>query len=166
MHGSRIFCQGGSGPDSLKTAGTTFFFLVFFYLFLVLKLFYSLQEGVQWFYYRENNTFSRIQRGSNIFQGGPASSRGGPNTYFPPPPPPPPMDPHINTEVVDISCKFDWDPDHLSNEPPLEGGPTFSKGVQPSSRGGPNTYFPPPPPPPPPYGSAHKHRGSGHKLQV
>ena len=27
-------------------------------------------EGVQWFYYKENCTFPRIQRGSNIFQGG------------------------------------------------------------------------------------------------
>ena len=35
-------------------------------------------EGVQWFHYRENNTFPRIQRGSDISQGGgPTFSRGG-----------------------------------------------------------------------------------------
>ena len=34
----------------------------------------NVQEGIQWFYYRENYTF-RIQRGSNLFQW------GGPNTY-------------------------------------------------------------------------------------
>ena len=95
----------------------------FFYLFLVLKLFYSLQEGVQWFYYRENYTFSRIQRGSNIFQGGPASSRGVQILIS--------IEPHI-------TCDFP---------------------------GGLDPLFPLPPPPPP-YGSAHKHRGSGHKLQI
>ena len=31
--------------------------------------------GGQWFYCRENYTFPRIQRGSNIFRGGP--SKGG-----------------------------------------------------------------------------------------
>ena len=36
-----------------------------FFVFLVLNLL-----GVQWFYIRENYTFPRIQRGSNIFQGG------------------------------------------------------------------------------------------------
>ena len=33
-------------------------------------------EGVQWFDYRENYTFPRIQRGSDIFQG------GGSNFFF------------------------------------------------------------------------------------
>ena len=30
----------------------------------------NVQAGIQWFYYRENYTFPRIQRGSNIFQWG------------------------------------------------------------------------------------------------
>ena len=42
--------------------------------FLVLSLFYR-GGGGQWFYCRENYTFPRIQRGSNIFRGGP--SKGG-----------------------------------------------------------------------------------------
>ena len=61
-------CQAWSGPKfvrgSRKTArkqpGQ-----VFFYFFIFLQF----TEGVQWFYYRENYTFPRIQRGSNIFQG-------------------------------------------------------------------------------------------------
>ena len=32
------------------------------------QLILQFTEGVQWFYYRENYTFLRIQRGSNIFQ--------------------------------------------------------------------------------------------------
>ena len=40
--------------------------------YLVLSLFYSFTEGVQWFYCWENFTYTlpRIQRGSIIFQGG------------------------------------------------------------------------------------------------
>ena len=32
------------------------------------QLILQFTEGVQWFYYRDNYTFPRIQRGSNIFQ--------------------------------------------------------------------------------------------------
>ena len=44
-------------------------------------------EGIQWFYYRENYTFPRIQRGLNIFQGGGGGEgsnffQGGPNANF------------------------------------------------------------------------------------
>ena len=41
------------------------------------QLILQLTEGVQWFYYREDNTFPRTQRGYNIFQGGPTFSLGG-----------------------------------------------------------------------------------------
>ena len=46
-----------------------FFLLLLFCPQLILQFI----EVVQWFYYRENYTFPRIQKGSNIFQGG-----GGP----------------------------------------------------------------------------------------
>ena len=38
---------------------------------------HSLTEGVQWFYCRENYTFPRIQRGSNIFRVGSNFFQGG-----------------------------------------------------------------------------------------
>ena len=69
---------GGSMPDDQKW--TTYFFCP--------QLILQFIEGVQWFDYRENYTFPRIQRGSNIFRGGggggggPTFSRGwggGPN---------------------------------------------------------------------------------------
>ena len=41
---------------------------VFFFLYSP-ELILQLTEGVQWFYYSENYTFLRIQRGSRIFQG-------------------------------------------------------------------------------------------------
>ena len=41
----------------------------FLFLFYSPELILQLTEGVQWFYYRENYTFKRIQRGSRIFQG-------------------------------------------------------------------------------------------------
>ena len=47
MHGSGNFCQGGPGPTSRKQHGQHFVLI-----FLVLNLFYTLQEGVIWFYYR------------------------------------------------------------------------------------------------------------------
>ena len=98
MCGSRNFCRG-SRPVGQKTAWTRFFF---FFSFLV-----QFTVGVQWFNYRENYTFPRIQRGANIFQwggGGPNAnsyrnpynlwfSRGGPSLY--PPPPHPPLDLHM-----------------------------------------------------------------------
>ena len=55
-----IFRVGGSMPDGQRW--TTFFFCP--------QLILQFIEGVQWFDYRENYTFPRIQRGSNIFQGG------------------------------------------------------------------------------------------------
>ena len=51
--------------------------------FLNPQLILQIAEGVQWFYYIGNTTFPRIQRGSNILQGGgPTFSKGGPNAYF------------------------------------------------------------------------------------
>ena len=44
-------------------------FFLFFLFFYSPELILQLTEGVQWFYYRENYTFQRIQRGSRIFQG-------------------------------------------------------------------------------------------------
>ena len=44
---------------------------------LVLNLFYSLQRGVQWFYYRENYNFPKIQRGPTFSRVGSTFSRGG-----------------------------------------------------------------------------------------
>ena len=57
---SRIFCQGGSRPDSQKTAWTTVFFVCFFSPQLILQL----------VLYQRKLYFSKIQRGSNIFPGG------------------------------------------------------------------------------------------------
>ena len=69
MRESRNVCQGkGAGPTARKQPGQRFYFCS--------QLILQFTEGVQWFYYRENFTFPRIQRGSNIFQGGPTFSRG------------------------------------------------------------------------------------------
>ena len=60
----------------------------FYYLFFIYFFFFwgggGGTEGIEWFYYRENYTFPRIQRGSNIFQGVQLFSRGGggPNANF------------------------------------------------------------------------------------
>ena len=62
-----FFSGVGSRPDGQKTVWTTFFF----------QSYLQFTEGVQYFYYRENNTFPRIQRGSNIFQGVQLFSLGG-----------------------------------------------------------------------------------------
>ena len=71
MCGSRVFFQEeGPGPTARRQSGQCFFF---FSPQPILQF----TERVQWFYYRENYTFPRIQRGSNIFQGG-----GGPNANF------------------------------------------------------------------------------------
>ena len=93
MHGSRNFGQGGGpGPTARKQPGQRFYFSS--------QLILQFTEGVQWFYCRENFTFPRIQRGSNIFQwgggAGPTFSRwkmhincdfpGGAQTPYPPPP--------------------------------------------------------------------------------
>ena len=67
MRGSKNVCQGGPGLTARKQTGR------FFSPQLILQF----TEGVQWFYCRENYTFLRIQRGSNVFQGGPTFSRVG-----------------------------------------------------------------------------------------
>ena len=67
MRGIRNFIQrwgGGPGPTA-ENSLDNFFFCIFYSPELILQL----TEGVQWFYYRENCTFQRIQRGSRIFQG-------------------------------------------------------------------------------------------------
>ena len=61
-----------SGPTARKQPGQGFFY---FSSQLILQF----TEGVQWFYYRQNFTFPRIQRGSNIFQGG---GGGGGSNFF------------------------------------------------------------------------------------
>ena len=62
--------MGGPGQSDKKKALTFFFFFSFF---LVLSLFYRSQMvNFEAIYH-----FSRFQRGSNIFQGGPTFSRGG-----------------------------------------------------------------------------------------
>ena len=58
----------GGGSDRQKTVWTPF---------ICPQLILQLTEGVQWFYYREDNTVPRIQRGYNIFQGGPTFSLVG-----------------------------------------------------------------------------------------
>ena len=62
-----IFVKGGPGPMARKQPGQRFF--LFFSPHLILQF----TGEVQWFYYRENYTFPRIQRGG----GSPASSGGG-----------------------------------------------------------------------------------------
>ena len=71
MHGIRNFIQGGGGGGGgggqvrrLENSMDTFFFFFYYSPEVILQL----TEGVQWFYYRENFTFLRIQRGSRIFQ--------------------------------------------------------------------------------------------------
>ena len=63
MRGSRNFFRGG-GPCPTARNGQRILF--FFCPQLILQFI----EGVPWFYYRENYTFPRIQRGSDISQGG------------------------------------------------------------------------------------------------
>ena len=67
MRGIRNFIQGGGVQVRRQenTLDNVFFCFVFYSPELILQL----TEGVQWFYYRENYTFQRIQRGSRIFQG-------------------------------------------------------------------------------------------------
>ena len=71
------FLSGGSRSDRPENSMDISFFLLLF--FLVLNLFYSLQRGpIILFYYRENYTFLRIQRGFNIFhEGGSNFFQGG-----------------------------------------------------------------------------------------
>ena len=94
MCGSRNFSQGGPGQSDQKSSDNVFF--CFFFSpqlilqksngqfqrnlsFLVLSLFYRSQMVN----FKEIYHFSRFQRGSNIFQGGPTFSRGGSNCLFP-----------------------------------------------------------------------------------
>ena len=60
------FFQGGGGGGgcpgpTVRKQSERFFFSP--------QLILQFTEGVKWFYYKENDTFPRIQRGSNIFQG-------------------------------------------------------------------------------------------------
>ena len=64
------------------------------------ELILQLTEGVQWFYYRENYTFQRIQRG-------PEFSRGRGSNFFL----------MLISKETHITCDFPGDPDPLS--PPL-----------------------------------------------
>ena len=58
---------GGPGPTAGKQSGQRrFFFALFFYS---PELILQLAEGVQWFYYRENYIFLRIQRGPEFSRG-------------------------------------------------------------------------------------------------
>ena len=77
-------CGGGGGPCPTARNGQRIF-LLFLFLYCP-QLILQFIEGVQWFDYRENYTFPRNQRGSNIFQGGGGSNcfqggggGGGPN---------------------------------------------------------------------------------------
>ena len=98
-----IFVRGVQVSQSKKALTT--------YFFLVLSLFYRSQMVN----FKEIYHFSRFQRGSNIFQGGPTFSRwwggvGGSNYLFPiethitcdfpggvrTTNPPPPLDPHLS----------------------------------------------------------------------
>ena len=70
MPGFWIFSREGvqAGPSARKQSGQLFFSP---------KLMLHFTEEVQWFYIRETITIQRIQRGSNIFQGG-----GGEGNFF------------------------------------------------------------------------------------
>ena len=74
MRGSKNIFSGevgwGPGQTARKQSGRCCCF--FFSPQLILQF----TEGVQWFYYRENYTFPRIQRGPTFFRGDPTFSRG------------------------------------------------------------------------------------------
>ena len=59
------FCEGGGGGGSDRRPEKQPERFLFFSPQLILQL----TEGVKWFYYRENYTFPKIERESNIFQG-------------------------------------------------------------------------------------------------
>ena len=73
MRGSRNFCQGGGGGSlrARKQPGQRVFLLLSFSPQLILQF----TEGVQWFYYRENYTFQRIE-GVQLIQGGGGGVQG------------------------------------------------------------------------------------------
>ena len=72
MRGSRNFRQGGGGPGQSDKKQLRRFFLFFFSPQLILEK----SKGQ----FQRNLSFSRFQKGSQIFQGGggPTLSRGGP----------------------------------------------------------------------------------------
>ena len=104
MRRSRIFCQGGGlGSTARKQPGQRFYFRS--------QLILQFTEGVQWFYYRENFTFPKIKRESNIFQGGSTFSRGEmhitcdfPGGYRPLSPHP--LDPHMAILGITDICAY------------------------------------------------------------
>ena len=110
------FSSGGVQVSLTKKSSDV---VVFLFIFLVLSLFYRSQMVNL----KEIYHFSRFQRGSNIFQGGPTFSRGVQllipyrNPYnlwisrggggSGPPAPPPPLDPHLLLKTLNI-C-FCWE---------------------------------------------------------
>ena len=89
MRGSRNFFQGGGGVQARRSENSldNVFVLLFYFLFLYSpQLILQLTEGAQWFYYRENYTFQRIQRGPTFSRGGSnffsRGGGGGPNANF------------------------------------------------------------------------------------
>ena len=58
MRGSRNFCQGGGGGGVVLRPENS---LDNFFLSFGPQLILQFTEGVQWFYYRENYTFQRIE---------------------------------------------------------------------------------------------------------
>ena len=66
-----IYSRGGGGVGVQVRRPENSLHNVFFFNFFFNspEIILQLTEGVQWFYYRENYTFQRIQRGSRIFQG-------------------------------------------------------------------------------------------------
>ena len=64
----------GSRPNCQKNRSDKRFFFVF--VFVVLNLFYTFTEGVQWLFQRKL-LFSKVSEGSNFVKGGPIFSREG-----------------------------------------------------------------------------------------
>ena len=81
MRGSRKFCRGGvGGMGGSRSVCQKSSDIVFFLFFFSPRFFYSSQMVN----FKEIYHFSRLQKGSNIFQGGPTFSRrggGGPFAY-------------------------------------------------------------------------------------
>ena len=73
MCGSRNFRQGGGPGQSDKKSFDNVFFIFLFFLYFSPQLILQKSNGQ----FQRNRSFSRFQRGSNIFQGGPTFSRGG-----------------------------------------------------------------------------------------
>ena len=74
-----IFVRGGPAGQSDKKALTTFFFFFFFFFFFTIQLILQKSNGQ----FHRSLSFSRFQRGSNIFQGGGGSNffQGGQIAY-------------------------------------------------------------------------------------